>query len=504
MTVLEVKNIQKRFEGVVALDHVDFKCEAGRITGLLGANGSGKSTLSKIITGVYRADGGEIFYCGKKAAFSNPAESKKNGISMVFQNLSLVEDLTVWQNIALGCEKKKGLFLDNASAKEKAKALLDELSPGMDIDKYVYQLGPSEMQIVEIAKALIEEPKLLILDEPTASLEIEQVKRLFAYMRKLVKKDIALIFTSHRMKEVMEMCDTVSVFKNGRNVGSLDFEREERDSDAVVRMITGKKKETQVCEKCPRILPEDKILEISDLNYTNRLKHISFNLKRGEILGIGGLSGQGQEELMLALAGNYPKPNVKEMRMDGEELKMKSPADAISKGIFLVPGDRNAEGLFLQHSVYDNFVYPKLAQKKHPLVIPEKKYREEGKETVKKLSVVAKDLNTRVATLSGGNAQKVVIGKWLTFDIKVLLLSDPAKGVDIGAKEDMYRFIQEMTQKDGASVVLYASDAEELIKYCDRVLIMFEGQFVAELCGDDIREDKIYAATMSGVKSAEE
>lgn len=503
MAVLEVKNIQKRFEGVVALDHVDFSCESGKITGLLGANGSGKSTLSKIITGVYRADGGEIFYDGRKVAFANPAESKKNGISMVFQNLSLVEDLTVWQNIVLGSESKRGAFLDNEDAKKKAMELVESLSPGLDVTRYIYQLSPSEMQIVEIAKALVDRPRLLILDEPTASLENEHVRRLFDYMRRLVHEGIAMIFTSHRMKEVMEICDKVIVFKNGKNVGSMDFSTDERDESVVVGMITGRTDAAAGgSQKCERVLPEDIMFEVEGLCYTGKLRGVSFQLKKGEILGIGGLSGQGQEELMLALAGNYPKLQGGTFRLQGKELSLKKPSQAIEQGIFLVPGDRNTEGLFLNHTVYDNFVYPRLAKKEHKLFFPEKKYRRESEEIIKKLSIVTKDLDTQVRTLSGGNAQKIVIGKWLNFDMKVLLLADPAKGVDVGAKQDMYAFIREMTEKAGTSVVLYASDAEELAAYCDRVLVMFEGQVVAELCGAEVREDAIYDATMRGTSYA--
>ncbi len=360
------------------------------------------------------------------------------------------------------------------------------------------------MQIVEIAKALVDRPKLLILDEPTASLENDHVRRLFGYMRRLVEEGIAMIFTSHRMKEVMEICDMITVFKNGKNVGSMDFSTNERDEDAVVRMITGRTEGEKAgkAQKCERILPEDVMFEAEGLRYTGKLRDISLKVKKGEILGIGGLSGQGQEELMLALAGNYPKLKSGIFRLRGREIKLKKPSQAIENGIFLVPGDRNAEGLFLNHTVYENFVYPRLAKKTHKLLVPRKRYRQENEEIIEKLSIVTKDLDTRVRTLSGGNAQKIVIGKWLNFDINLLLLSDPAKGVDIGAKQDMYAFIREMTEKAGTSVVLYASDAEELAAYCDRVLIMFEGQVVAELCGGEVREDAIYDATMRGASYA--
>lgn len=502
MFILKVKNIEKNFGGVKALDGVCFDSVEGRITGLLGANGSGKSTLSKIITGVYRADRGSIFYCGQEIAYRSPAESKKNGIAMVFQNLSLVSDLTVWQNISLGCEKKKRMFLDNETARKRAQNILEELSPGFDINRYIYQLSSSEMQIVEIAKALIDEPKLLILDEPTASLENKQAERLFAYMKKLAKQGISMIFTSHRMQEVMNICDRVYVFKNGCNVGFLDFEKDERNTDIVVSMITGETnrgvREYQNSEKKTRSVKNR--FSVSGLNYQSILHDINLHVDEGEVLGIGGLSGQGQEELMLALAGNYKKIVTAEIGLDGKKIQLQNPGQAVEQGIFLVPGDRNREGLFLSHSVFDNLVYPAFAKKKGPFFVNRKEFEKKNERIIRKLSVVTEDQDTSVSTLSGGNAQKIVLGKWMNFPMKLLLLSDPAKGVDIGAKEDMYRLIVQMAKENGTSVILYASDADELAKYCDRVLIMFEGKFVAELTGREISESRIAEASMRGAE----
>lgn len=506
MPILEVKEIVKHFGGVKALNGVSFDSEEGKITGLLGANGSGKSTLSKIVTGIYCADSGSIIYCGKKIAFHSPAESKRNGIAMVFQNLSLVSDLTVWQNISLGCEKKQGLFLDNETAKEKAKDILRNLSPDLDINRFVYQLSTSEMQIVEIAKALIDNPRLLILDEPTASLEKKQVELLFAYMKKLAAQKVSMVFTSHRMQEVMEICDRAFVFKNGCNVGFLDFEKDERSEERVVSMITGDsengKNLTSIEEKSGtnENTPKEIFFEVQDLSFKNSLYHLNLGVAQGEILGIGGLSGQGQEELMLALAGNYKKIQSKKIRLGDKELSLKSPAIAVANGIFLVPGDRNKEGLFLAHSVFDNLVYPSFVFPRSPFLVRRGMLKHKNEGTIKDLSIVTESQDTIVSTLSGGNAQKIVLGKWMNFEVKLLLLSDPAKGVDIGAKEDMYRLIRRMAKEKKTCVILYASDAEELAKYCDRVLIMYEGRFVAELAGEDISESQIAATSMMGTK----
>ena len=495
MTLLEAQKIQKRFAGVIALDQVNFSCEKGRITGLLGANGSGKSTLAKIITGVYRADAGTVLYRGKRVAFANPAESKRNGISMIFQNLSLVEDLTVWQNIVLGCEKKKKVLLDDAWARKKAEAILADLWPALDVNRFVFQLSPGEMQIVEIAKALISEPELLIMDEPTAALEREQVRSLFRYIRKLAENQTAIVFTSHRMKEVMELCDNVVVFKNGKNVGAVDFNTEAKDSGHIVEMIAGKS-EPDIKEHERREISDQVLLSVKGLSYGHKVRDLTFNLYKGEVLGIGGLSGQGQEEMLLALAGNYPGVKLRSAELNGKRIQLNSPAHAIRQHIFLVPGDRNLEGLMLNHSVYHNLIYPQLPCKHARPIIPHRKYRQRCEEIVRLLDIKARNLDLPVLTLSGGNAQKVVIGKWLTFDTNVMLLSDPAKGVDVGAKAEMYRFLRRMAKNGDMGVVLYTSDTEELIEQCDRLLIMYEGRFVAELKGCDINEKAIYAATM--------
>lgn len=492
--ILEVTGIKKCFGGVVALSDGNLVCRTGRITGLLGANGSGKSTISKIITGVYCADCGEVKYGGKTVNYKNPNEARQDGIAMVFQNLSLIPDLTVWQNIVLGAEQKKGLGLDNKEAKKASEEIINKLYPGLDINKKVYQLNPGEMQIVEIAKAISAKPNLLILDEPTAALEQAQVKRLFMYMRELASLGVSMIFTSHRMWEVMEICDDVIIFRNGENVASIDFGKEGKDAEKIIDYITGDSKKVDY-KKVNKEISGETVLSIKEMNYGKLLKNISFELKKGEVLGIGGLAGQGQNELMLALAGAYS--NIKcEAEILGKKVKLTKPVNAVRNNILLVPGDRQLEGLFLKDSLYTNIIFPKLAIKRQPVFTPSKKYRMECDNIVKSLSVKTHNIDTPVGNLSGGNQQKVVVGKWLTFDINVLLLADPAKGVDIGAKRDLYQYIVDMVKEKNTSVILYASDSEELIQYCDRVLIMYEGQIVDSLEGDRINEDDIVSASM--------
>ncbi len=494
MSILEVSRIAKNFGGVAALSDGNLVCREGRITGLLGANGSGKSTISKIIAGVYRADSGEIRYRNAIARYRNPNEAKKDGIAMVYQNLSLVADLKVWQNIVLGDEAKKGPILDNRSARRLAAGLVERLLPGLDVERMTYDLTPGEMQIVEIAKALAADPKLLILDEPTSALEKAEVLSLFAFMRSLTEKGVAIIFTSHRLWEVIEICDDLTIFRNGRNVGSMDFDHDEKDTEKIVGYITGEAQKGNYRKACAEICGET-LLSVKGLDYAPFLRDISFDLRKGEILGIGGLAGQGQRELMLALAGNYPGVSC-EAAIDGRKLELTKPAKLIRENILLVPGDRELEGLFVKHSVFDNLVFPRMGLRGQSLFTPLDRYAKECEQIIDVLAIKASGLDVPVRTLSGGNQQKVVVGKWFPYKINVLLLADPAKGVDIGAKRDLYEYIVGRVRGEGMSVVLYASDIEELVEYCDRILIMYEGRVVAALEGDDINEDKIITTSM--------
>jgi ribose transport system ATP-binding protein len=492
--VLEASGIRKCFGGVVALSNGNFSCQAGRITGLLGANGSGKSTSSKIIAGVYQADAGEIRFLGRKVQYKNPNEARKDGIALVFQNLSLVPDLRVWQNIVLGGETGHGPFLDDRQAKRVSQEIVHQLLPGLDINKLVCELNPGEMQIVEIAKAISADPKLLILDEPTAALEKAEVLSLFRCMRTLAGRGVAINFTSHRLWEVMEICDDVTIFRNGENVGSIDFAVDGRDPERIVSYITGVTQKASVAK--PSRPPSDEVaLKVEGLCYGDALKNVSFQLRKGEILGIGGLAGQGQHELLLALAGSYPDVDCL-AEADGKRVRLNRPANAIRNGILLVPGDRELEGLFMKNSVFNNMIFPKLGLAKQPLFTPFKKYRGECEAAIGLLSIKAHNLDMPVRALSGGNQQKIVVGRWLSFDAKVLLLADPAKGVDIGAKRDLYRSITDQVRDKRLSVILYASDIEELVDCCDRLLVMYEGQVIATLEGDDLNEETITSTSM--------
>ncbi len=485
--LFEARSIEKYFGGVTALADGNLKIYNGRICGLLGANGSGKSTISRIINGIYQPSGGELLYRGKPVDINSPAAAAAMNIAMIHQHLSLVPELTVWQNICLGIEtRSRAGFLTDSDSKRAAEKVLREFSDSIGLDDRVKNLSPAEKQLVEIAKAFIKEPDILILDEPTAALEQEEVKKLFTVLRRF-KNRMAMIFISHRMWEVFQICDYITVFKDGKSVGDINFGTEKKDEKRIVSMITG---DDEGCSEREIIPAEQRVKEtqfrVKGLSIKGLLHDIELDVKEGEILGLSGLQGQGQEELLLALAGFLPCSG--EFLFRGESIKVRHTKDAIANGIVLVPGERNEEGLFVQHDINTNLVFPQFSGKRHKGVLKTAAIREQSLSVMKKLSVAARDETQKVSELSGGNQQKVVVGKWLALEPKVLLLSDPAKGVDVHAKEELYNVVRELAEK-GTSVVLFASDNTELISICDRICVMFEGCIVENLENDCLTDE---------------
>jgi ribose transport system ATP-binding protein len=486
--IIEARNIEKRFGGVLALDRAEFICPKGQIVGLLGENGSGKSTLSRILTGNMPATSGEILYKGELVQFNSPHEAEEQGMAMVYQNYSLVPDLTVWQNIYLGKETlKKNRMMDDQKIKELASHHLDMLCPWVNPNTIVRRLSSSDRQLVEITKALASEPEFLILDEPTSALESGQVERLFSLMAELKAKDVSMVYISHRMHEIEEICDCAIVLRNGQTAGTVDLSVKEKVNDEeIVQLITGKKTVEEGKRDNKKSVSEETTLKVENVNVEIQLNDISLELKKGEIVGVAGLQGQGQTELMLTLAG-YKRINSGAIKMGGKTLNIKHPKNAINEGIVLVPGDRVIQGLCMGHSIFSNMTLPLSVGKKAPWVLPMKSLREISKNLVHELSLKAESLRTAVSFLSGGNAQKVVIAKWLPLKPKVLLLSDPAKGIDVQTKADLYSLVNKVAE-EGTSVLVYASDLKELLKVCDRILVMFEGNIVDCMVNKDLDE----------------
>lgn len=495
MKYLEARSIVKNFGGIQALTDGNLSCDRGTVCGLLGANGSGKSTLSNIIAGLVKANGGEIYIDGELVKIHNSRDAKKRGIAMVHQNLSLIPELSVWENISLGHEAlKRGRALDNKAAQKTAQEMLDRLCPEVSIHEKVKTLSPAQKQLVEIAKAVsCPDMKILIMDEPTAALELHQCERVFDLVEDVKKQGIAIIFISHRLWEVLRICDMIVVFRSGESVATIDFGEEERCEQKIVSLITGKEQEQLFCINKEEKQDKEVLMEIKGLTLGDKLKETNITLRAGEIIGLGGLQGQGQEDLLLILSGLVP-PDSGEVTLRDEKIPLKSTTEMIKNGVVLVPGDRHEEGLFLNHTVNFNLRYPSSAKDKGAFVNL-KKENESSAQKIKDVSLIPPDGSAVVRALSGGNQQKVVIGKWLGIASSVLLLSDPTKGVDVGARSEIYAIIDDMARQ-GIGVILYASDNEELMSVCDRILIMYEGSVVEEIRSQDFTEEKIIAASL--------
>ncbi|MCL4559302.1 MAG: sugar ABC transporter ATP-binding protein [Chloroflexi bacterium] len=493
---LSARNVVKRYGGVVALSDANLDVHSGEVVALIGANGSGKSTLSKIINGVVVLDGGQLLLDDKPVHFSSPQTAKQMGIATVFQELSLIPQMTVSENIWLTREPLRGGLVDHKNVRLRTEELV-ALFEGthkfsLHPDSTVDALPPDEKQIIEVLKALSSDPRLIILDEATASLDSRQVQRLFELVASWKQQGKAVVFVSHRMEEIFRIADRFSVLRNGKTVGAgLMKEITERE---LVGLMVEKATATSVVQRQRQVLKKNgdqKIrLEVHDLR-TDLLKGVDLQLRDGELLGIGGLKGQGQRDLLLALFGDLPYTGS--VVVSGEAVHFKLPRQAIEKGIALVPGERAKEGLLYIRSILENLMLPSWAKFGIPLHIG--KARQAASEVSNELQLIMAGLEEPVSSLSGGNAQKVVIGKWLLRNPKLLLLDDPTKGVDVGTKAEFYRLLARLCD-NGTAILFYSSDDEELLGLCDRVLVMHDGVIRSELSGESLTKSNLIAASL--------
>jgi ribose transport system ATP-binding protein len=510
MMVLGAKHVSKSFVGVRALSDANLELRSGEVCGLVGANGSGKTTFARIVSGLLTPDGGELRLYEKPVNLRSHLDAERFDMAMVHQNLSLVPEMTIWENIALGREKVGTFaFLDNRAAVGQAEKAMATISVKISVHERVRNISPDEKQLVEIAKALAKQPRLLILDEPTASLDFHQVESLFRAVRGLKDRGVAIIFISHRLWEVAKICDRLVAFRNGETVGELDFTAQARDEKLIIPLITGQAVRERVRKRAGQREQEitahgtqGPALELRGVSLPDgRLTDVSFGLRRGEVLGLGGLQGQGQEEILMILAG-YLKGYTGQVLVDGRRQALRNTRHAIRRGIALIPGDRQKEGLFLEHSVLSNLLYPKVSMHRGSFFLPRSRYREIASSAIEAVSLMPPDPRLTVSQLSGGNQQKVVVAKWLALGPGILLLNDPTKGVDVGTRQNLYAIISRLAEQ-GTSVLLYASDNEELIDNCDRVLIVFEGRIVKEIAAADISEEKLVVASLNVEHSGE-
>ena len=495
--LFRMEGVSKRYGGVRALEDASLTIQAGRVHAILGENGAGKSTLIKIMSGVVAPDQGRMALDGREVSFADPAAANAAGIVCIFQELSLIPDLSVADNIVISNPPTRFGMIDRAAQRRIAEEALARAG-GEDIHPMalVKDLPLSRRQIIEIAKALARKPRLLILDEATSALTAADVTKVFAVLKRLRAEGLALLFISHRMHEIAEIADDCTIFRNGHNVAT--YPAGSKTDGEVVELMIGREYSHDFPPK-PALPPTDKppTLEVRNLSWQHRLKDISLAARAGEIVGLGGLDGQGQRELLLALFGVL-RGTTGEIRIDGEPVRIASPRVAKSKriGMALIPEDRKTEGLMLPMSVLDNLSFAGLGGMSRGGIIDRAEERRAADAMVKLLAIKSDGTGVAVGSLSGGNQQKVVIAKWLMIKPRIILLNDPTRGIDVGTKQEIYQLLRQLADT-GAAVVLYSTDYDELIGLCDTVLVLYDGAVKRTLAGDEITERALIASALN-------
>ena len=477
--ILTVRGVTKSFPGVRALKGVDLTIWPGEVHALVGENGAGKSTLMKILAGAQRPDGGEITLYGKPVHFHTPHQARAAGIGIIYQELTIAPNLTVAGNVFLGSEETKlGFLTDTPAMIQHTQAVLDRLGARFRASQRAAHLSIAEQQQIEIARALFYKSRILVMDEPTTALSDRETDRLFDIVRQLRSEGLAIIYISHRMAEIYELGDRLSVFRDGEYVGELT--RPEFSSDRIIEMMVGRKLEDLYPQKIAG--HGDVVLQVKNMSDKEHVKNAGLELRAGEVLGLAGLVGAGRTELARLIFGADPKESG-EVYLNGKRVEIKSPIDAVKLGIGYVPEDRKLAGVFLQMSCRDNIAMNVLGRNAKGGIIDFGYINERSRAQAKALSLRAASLWVRAGGLSGGNQQKLLLARWLEINPKVLILDEPTRGVDIGAKAEIYAVIQQLASK-GMAVVFISSELPEILGVCKRVIVMREGVVMGEVGGD--------------------
>lgn len=467
--VFEMKDITKAFGRNVVLDGVNISIRPGEIRALMGENGAGKSTLMKILGGIYSADTGSILIDNQEVVIKSVEDARRYGISFIHQEITNVPEMTIAENMYLGREPKNYLKMaDYAAMKRDAQKALDVLGLGLDAGRLIRGLSVAQQQMVEIARAISEGARILILDEPTASLSRSETDHLFMQIARLKEREVAMIYISHRMEETFKICDTVTVLRDGEFIGTRDTK--ETTENELISMMVGREFENLYGNE--RIVGGDVLLEVKNLK-TEKVNDINFSLRKGEILGFSGLVGAGRTELALALFG-IDKIKSGNIILEGKEINISKPQDAIRAGIVLVPEERKEQGLFLGHSIGTNLTFQVLEEFIHNLSVDKKKEAGIVNEFKQKLSIKMTSTEQAAGELSGGNQQKVVISKWLAAKPKILILDEPTRGIDVGAKAEIYKLMHGLASA-GVSIIMISSELPEIINNSSRIVVMREG-----------------------------
>jgi len=490
--LVELVNITKRFPGVVALDNVSFSVSLGEVHALLGENGAGKSTLIKLLTGVYPPDGGEIHLNGRKVNIDNPHHALRMGISAIYQDPILVPKLNVENNILLGREPNKNSFINQQKLSQQARQVLSELGLDVNVKQKVADLSPGKRQLVAIAKALSIEAQMLIMDEPTAALTDQEVSHLFQVIRKLRDQGISVIFVSHRMEEVFQIADRITVLRDGKHIGTRTVA--ETSYSELVHMIVGRNIEIETLSRRP---PREEIaLEVKAISSGRAFKNISFFIRQGEIVALAGLVGSGRTDVARAIFGASAVESG-QFSLYGEEYRPRTPHHAINNGVFMVPEDRKGQGIIPGLSVLVNISLANLKKYSRWSFLNFKDEREAVASQIQQLRIVPNDPKRKVMNLSGGNQQKVVLAKSLDAQSRVLILDEPTAGVDVGAKSEIRSLINQLADK-GNAILLISSEIPEVLALANRVIVMKEGQIVGELSNVEATSERIIHLAMTG------
>lgn len=499
--LLEASGIAKSFPGVRALDGVNLTVRSGRLNALLGENGAGKSTLMNILAGVFPPDSGTVTLEGRPVSFKSPREAQEAGISIIFQELNLVPEMSIAENIFIGREPmtKFGL-VDYTRMNADAAALLKELELDADPRTLISQLKVGAQQVVEIAKAISFKSRVIIMDEPTSAITGHEIEMLFRQIRRLKQSGVGLIYITHKLDELNEVADDITVFRDGKFIAQREFREVTRDE--MIRLMVGRELK-DLFPKSPT-KPGDVVLRVKNISLQHAervgdfaVKDVSFDVKRGEVLGIFGLMGAGRTELLQTLFGMYPKTSSGALEVDGRGVTIHSPADAIAAGLALAPEDRKGEGVVLELSVAHNTTLSCLPRIERFGLLQMNLERKLVGNYVDRLRVKTPSIEQRIVNLSGGNQQKVVLAKWMATEPKVLLLDEPTRGIDINAKKEIYALIDELAQS-GLGVVMVSSELPEILGIADRVIVLCEGRKTAEFSRAEMTEEKIVNAALPG------
>ena len=495
--LLEFRKIRKEFPGVVAVNDVSFDIRKGEVHIVIGENGAGKSTLVKMVSGIYPIDGGELYLEGERYTPANVMDAQAHGVNMIHQELNMMANRTVAQNVFIGREPKKGFLVDERKMNADCKALLDSLEIDIAPTAMVRDLSIAQQQMVEVAKALSTENKLLIMDEPTSSLTQKEIDELFRITRKLRSEGVAIVYISHRMQELLEIGDRVTVMRDGCYVATCDVK--DITLDDLIPMMVGRKIENVYNRTYNE--PGEEVLRAEDLE-GYRFRHVNFNVRAGEIVGFAGLVGAGRTEVAKALFGYEPIFSGK-VFLRGKELKSRGhcPANAVKSGMALLPEDRKNEGLFLQMPIKENIAISNF-RNMFKGVVKTKPVNELAEQSVKDLRIMTTSIEKKVYNLSGGNQQKVVVAKWLATKSGLVIFDEPTRGIDVGAKSEIYAIMNELA-KEGNAIVMISSDLPELIGVADRIYVMKDGEITGEVFHNDVErfnQEKILSLALEGRK----